>query len=210
MSRFDEGKGFTLIEVLIALSILALIMGMVYGSFVQSRWALARSEEAVADQREVRAVFLNLQKDLTAAFLSASQEDRTVFVGTEEYRDGRAADRLDFTTFAHRRRWEEGPEADQAVVGYFLEEGEGSLQVLFRREKVPLDEDPFQGGEVLPVATRVVSLDFRFRERDAWRETWDSRVEGRLPEAVWVTLVTRDHRGRDHPWHLVIPLMLAR
>ncbi len=59
-------------EVLIATAILAIVMTLVYGSFVQTRRVIGRTEAAVDGLRGIRAVFSRITNDVGMAFLSTA------------------------------------------------------------------------------------------------------------------------------------------
>src|SRR6185503_11648157 len=98
--------GFTLIEVVISISILAFITMLLYGAFA----ALKRSKDGLARvqdrQREARLAMARITRELQSAYLSAHAplnqamiQQKTQFKGER----GTPADRLDFTAFANRR-----------------------------------------------------------------------------------------------------------
>ena len=113
-------RGFTLIEVLIAVGITAVIGAMALGAF--SRSAAARQSVEEQDERVsgARAALGRMARDVSSAFLSDHFDrqrfrDRpTVFKG----RDGGDRDSLLFATMAHGRAVRDARESDQSVVEY--------------------------------------------------------------------------------------------
>src|SRR4030067_3829072 len=84
MKQIKNIHGFTLMEVLIATAILGIVMMIVYGSFVQTRLVIGRTEATVDGLRGIRAVYSRITSDVGMAFLSTAN-DNTFFVGKDDY-----------------------------------------------------------------------------------------------------------------------------
>jgi general secretion pathway protein J len=192
----------TLLEVLVSLGILAMISLLIYGAF-DSLSRGRRGEALRADRsRQGREAIERIQRELVSAFLSlhtppnqALVTRTTAFIGT----NGREFDRVDFTSFAHRRIVREAKESDQAEIGYFVVKDpdvEDKMD-LVRREQAPPDLDPKRGGVVNLLAENVELFDIRYLDPQsgAWVETWDSTQLtaqlNRLPLEVKITLALK-------------------
>jgi general secretion pathway protein J len=192
----------TLLEVVVAIGILAMVAALIHG--VIDSLSRGKKGEAMRTERahEGREAIGRMLRDLSSAYLSlhvpaitALMTERTAFVG----RSGAPFDRLDFTAFAHKRTERDAHESDQAEVGYFvLPDPEMPEKMdLVRREQTPIDTDPLKGGVVNVVAENVSEFDVRFLDplTDQWVETWDStQISGqpnRLPLAVSIRLVLK-------------------
>jgi general secretion pathway protein J len=158
-----RARGFTLIEVMIAVSITAIVGAMALGAFQRS----SAARQAVADQDEriggARAALGRMARELSSAFLSEHFDRRryrdrpTVFKG----RDGGDRDSVLFATMAHTRSLRDAKESDQSVVEYFVDvdpDAPGSY-ALFRREKVRIDDEPDRGGVRSLLLHHVAGLD---------------------------------------------------
>jgi general secretion pathway protein J len=164
-------RGFSLIELVIAMAITATIAVMTIGAFR----GVDRAKEIARSQGDryaaARLALTRLSREVSMAFLSDNfdqnryrNERVTLFAGRE--------DELLFTTMAHQRLYRDVKESDQSVVGYLLAadpENPGE-QALFRREKPRLDDEPDRGGRKDLVADHVTS--FRIRYWDARRNDW--------------------------------------
>jgi general secretion pathway protein J len=113
------------------------------------------------------------------------------------------ADRLDFTSFSHRRLVRDIHESDQNEISYFGSPDpnvSGKID-LARRESPIIDREPTRGGEVNVLVDDIDLFDLRFLDPTTgmWNDTWDStQVTGqpnRLPFEVKITLVLKG--GRD-------------
>ena len=121
----DPARGFTLVEVLIAVAITAVIGAMALGAFQRSHAARQAVEEQDERVAGARGVLGRMAREVSAAFLSDHFDrqrfrDRpTVFKG----RDGGDRDSLLFATMAHTRGIRDARESDQSVVEYYVDAG---------------------------------------------------------------------------------------
>ncbi len=190
-------RGFTLIEVMVALAIMGIIAMLTWGTLsgaLDTRDYLDEQDEL---DRSARTALSRLQRELALAFLTSNTTAsyKTVFVA----KDADGADSVWFSTMAHRRTIRDSRECDQAEITLWTEDdpdgGSGDL-VLLHRESERIDEEPDKGGSVLPLATRVASFDLRYLDPTTgeWREDWDtqgSETQERLPRVVEIKLVLR-------------------
>ncbi|WP_257458658.1 type II secretion system protein GspJ [Archangium lipolyticum] len=202
-----SARGFTLMEVMIAVAITAL-MGAMVGMAFQTGFHAKEVVEGEADHyREVRVAMNRMAREIGSAFVSdrydarryRDQNDRpTNFVGEE--------DRLLFTTFAHQRMYTDAKESDQAIVEYFVqsstERGAGSRQDLMRRVNPNVEDRMDRGGttDVLFEGVKQLELSYWDADRKEWVDEWDTRrVEhkSKLPTRVRITVVALDETNKE-------------
>lgn len=193
-------RGFTLLEVLIAVGILTMIGTLIFTSFS----SLLRSKEGVrriSDRyREGRMAMARLSADFQSAYTSKHlpidlnlAARKTAFVGDP----GAPADRVNFNAFVNRRLNRDSHESDQAEVGYFGADDPEKAGVvdLVRRLSPRLDLEPDKGGRVQVLATDIDLFDLAYLDplTGRWEERWDTteaiRQLDRLPLQIKITLV---------------------
>lgn len=199
MRETGTDHGFTLMEVLIAIAILAIVLSTVYGSFVQTRKVIDKAEASIEELRGVRAAFTRMMQDVSMAFI-VKDNDKTFFTGTDDYADGYATDSIDFTSFSNRIRNNDAKESDQIEVGYSLKRGNEGKAVLIKRVKKQIDDNPGYGGDSYEISEDIVGLDFRYLDDDAWVDSWDSRVNKTIPQAVEITIIVKDSSGNERTY----------
>ena len=217
MSRLPP-RGFTLIEVLIAVSITAVIGAMALGAF--SRSAAARQAVEEQDERVggARVALGRMAREVSAAFLSDHFDrqrfrDRpTVFRG----RDGGDRDSLLFATMAHGRAVRDARESDQSVVEYLVDsdpEVPGE-QALFRREKLRIDDEPDRGGVKSLLLHHVVAFDVEYWDwqKQEWVRDWSTAPGDRtlLPPRVKMKLTLRMPDGKDRSFETQARVAIIR
>lgn len=198
-------RGFTLLEVLLAVTILALVGTMVYGGFSQTALNKARVEEDVDHARVVHMTLDRIARELTMAYVSTHVNPsldlrvvQTAFIGKDNGDD----DRIDFTSFSHRRLYRNARESDQNEISYFVTESpeDPSTRVLARREQNRIDEDPRRGGksQILLSNVEEFNVDYFDPLLSDWVQTWSTidalAQPNRLPTQVRIRLAVKDPR----------------
>jgi len=198
----NRTKGFTLIEVMIALGLLALIGVSVANSMFSSFYAKDLVSTTNERFHEGRQVMTRISRELRMAFLRAEppresrEEDpavQTRFKGED--------DEIYFASTAHVPIFKGVRESDQAEISYFLArrkiDSEYKGQTLFRRESKRIDDRPDKGGHIWPVVEGVKTFKLEYWDDkkeigdDAWQRDWDSHeneLEPLLPARIRITL----------------------
>lgn len=196
----------TLVEAMVAITILAIVATVVFGGFTQTMRNKRRIEEQADRAHVIRVAMERMVSELSMAYVSVhvninpvQQTMNTCFIGG---RGGRAH-RIDFTSFSHRRLYRDAHESDQNELSYFVTEHperNGSL-VLARREQNRIDEDPQTGGTIQIMVEDVVDFDAEYLDpvSGLWTESWDTRdlthQPNRLPAQVKLMLTVRDENA---------------
>lgn len=213
-----RARGFTLLEIMIAAAVVAL-MGMTVAVAFQTS---ARSRDIVVEDdafyRQLRISLSRISREIGSAFVSdkydpnryRDQNDRpTNFVGRR--------DQLTFTTFAHQRLYTDSKQTDQAVVEYRVEASRDASRRgqrdLIRRVNPLLQDDITRGGDEDVLFENIQGLEFAYwdSERREWENEWDTRRVERmnvLPTRVRVTLLARDENGEDRRYSTQARIML--
>lgn len=201
-------RGFTLLELLVAISILAMVSVLIYSAFSSMRRTKVGLERVQDRYREGRIAMQRVTRELASAYLSQHLPVdpsllvvQTAFVGTR----GNPADRVDFNSFSNLRRDRDAHESDQAEISYFGSpdpDGSGTTDLVRRLSTRP-DLEPGRGGRVEVLATDIdlFELEYLDAQTGLWSETWDSTsVVGqpaRLPYQVRITLVLNSGRRTE-------------
>jgi prepilin-type N-terminal cleavage/methylation domain-containing protein len=199
--------GFTLIEVLLAISITAMVMVAVSGAFLgllQARHEVTTlSESTEAGPRILRL----LERDLEGLWHFNIKGNR-VLVGQSLDIGGFAADRIDFlssTDAIGAVPDNEGKARQPSIceVGYWLKESTTpGLLELWRREDPMVDEDILHGGHFQLVHDRIKSFNITYYEtlghEAKFEEAWDSGRTDTLPRRILIEFtVHRKHANRN-------------
>jgi prepilin-type N-terminal cleavage/methylation domain-containing protein len=199
--------GFTLIEVLLAMSITAMVMVSVSGAFLgllQARHEVTTLAESTdAGPRILRLI----ERDLEGLWHFNIKGNR-VLVGQSLDIGGFASDRIDFLTSTDAIGAvpdNEGKARHPSVceIGYWLKESKTpGLLELWRREDPMVDEDLLHGGHFQLVHDRIKSFNITYYEtvghEAKFEDSWDSGRTDTLPRRILIEFtVHRKHANRN-------------
>lgn len=195
-----SSSGFTLLELLIAFTIVAMIMGIMVGAMRLGIRSWEKGHERVDSYQHLRVSTEQITEDIRSAFLAEGQKV-TSFVGE--------SDRVTFHTATAGLGPESGVYGVRRVSYYVDTEGR-----LMMEESYPYDEE-VKGAEAVPLYSGAEKVAFRYYEVKAdekdWVDHWDSKESTKLPAAVEITLTTVDDKGkRGELPPLVVPIYSNR
>jgi general secretion pathway protein J len=189
-----RSRGFTLLEVLIALSIVGLLLTIAFGGLRVAMAAWRQGEDRAEAHQHVRALAYTLSRSLGAAYpyrgpRGLSPEAVVLFVGADK--------RVEFVTQAPPLPLRT-PVAFTAVV-IALDDGDEPGLVV--RERALPNRDPFAETPVVMRDPSVTALAFKFLSEDGnWVDTWDGQDSKTIPRAVELRLgVTVNGRAQTLP-----------
>jgi general secretion pathway protein J len=201
-------RGMTLVEAMVAITILAIVSSMVWSGFSQTSRNKRRLEERSDRYHVIRMAMERMTRELSMAFTSihvnqnpSLQFSKTIFAGT----DSSGEDRVDFTSFSHQRLYRDAHESDQNEISYFVarDPEDASKRVLARREQNRIDDDPEHGGRIQILVEDVEAFDLEYLDPDSgeWSRTWDTNQiamqPNRLPMQVKILLEVKDPRNPE-------------
>lgn len=204
-----QRAGVTLVEVMVATTIIAIVTSLMYTGFAQTALNKRRIESEVDRYHEIRMGLERMARELSMAYVSSQLNPNealrpmlTAFVA----KDDGSGSRVDFTSFSHRRLYRDAHESDQNELGYFVTDNpeDPSREVLARREQHRIDDDPLTGGRVQILIDDVVRLELSFLDpiSQEWVTTWDTTQAtmqpARLPAQVLIRVTVPNVRGEGH------------
>jgi general secretion pathway protein J len=204
--RADRARGFTLIEVMLVMAILAMVMTLMWSAFSQAARGKKRVEAAQERTHTVRVALLRMAREIEMAYLSenntpSAQEQRTRLVAVTRP----DVDELTFSAFAHQRLKGGAAESDTSDIMYYGARDPDDRRVLnlMRRETKRLQAlDPAAiAGEAYVLCPDVVRMKLSYYDyrKHEWHDEWDTRIAGSafLPSHVRISLTVVDEAGRE-------------
>ncbi len=205
MRRGGRASGFTLIEILVALGILAVIVAIVSTSLSGSLGAQQAADRRAEVTHAGRTAVDRISQDLASAFVRRAQGTVGAIGFTLEHREieGVSRDRLSFPTYGRPRGGGSGPSSDMALVEYELVVSDDRRAWrLVRRQANRLDLEALAEAPGDVVAERVVGFEVKAYDdgSDEWKAAWTDKA--RLPRAVQLTVrvVAEPKPGAERPW----------
>jgi general secretion pathway protein J len=196
-------SGVTLIEVLVAFTIMAVIVGVLVAGLRVGVRAWEAGDRRVAIQQEIRAVIELLTEALSTA---APYRDR---IGTSPDRvvlfQGET-DELRFVTTSAPLVLDAPAAPFHAVT--LLRSRDDQLHLV---ERLVPAEEPFGDKPYAVLARSVTALKLEYRDAEGvWSDRWDGRDAGGLPTAVRVGLTVRDPGRGERASSFVVSLVLGK
>jgi general secretion pathway protein J len=198
-------RGFTLLELIVAVTVLAFVTLLLYGAFSgmkHTRDGLTRVQDRY---REGRTALARIVRDFQGAYISqhlpinlSLAVVKTAFIAHHST----PTTRVDFNAFTNIRRDRNSHVSDQLEISYYGEDSvdtPGSYDLL-RRSSQYLDAKPDKGGRIDVVCTDIDLFDLSFLDPttsqwvDAWDTTQATGQQNRMPLMVRVTLMVNGGR----------------
>jgi general secretion pathway protein J len=210
-------QGFTLLEALIAVTVLGLIGMLTFGTFVRALDSKERATAITEHYHEVRQAMLRMSKEISMAFISVHRDcddPRTKTIFRSE--SSGMGQRLNFTSFSHHKMRADANESDQNELSYFVaNDKKGTGTALMRREAHRIDEEPEEGGVERVLAQHVTDLEFTFYDpkNDRWEDSWDtthSDYRGRLPMFVGIHMKVKTPQGKEESFYTKTRVFLTK
>jgi len=175
-----RSRGFTLIEILLAITILGIIMATVLGIFTGIISSSRTAERRAELYQTGRAVIDLLATDIRGLYALTTGDEQVFFLGQNENAEGNNLPRLAFlTTNTLSIGTKRAPFLSE--VDYFLEENQdkGSYS-LWRRAQTPPQAPYDEGGKAVPVCRIISKFELEFLQGDDIIED----LENAVPRAI--------------------------
>ena len=217
MRRFG-GRGFTLLELLLSISLAAMMGAGISAALVHGQRAERAGEARAEALQNGRLALEWLVRDLQAASVVTGAFNPGL-TGSDAELEGQPADSCAFTATSHLPPWREPapdpmarllnplamlppgpvaqppPESDVVQVEYAVgSDPTVEAPGLLRRVRTlpTIQTTAADGGyETQALAPDVVGLDLRWYDGSEWQTSWDSAVSGAFPVAAQVSVVVR-------------------
>jgi len=201
-------KGFTLIEVLVAMTVFAVVMTAVYAAFQTGARVWRNAEENMQMFQDARVALTLLTRELRCAFPEAGY----LFQGVDDRSGDRDNDRIEFFAVRPPLDPSQGQEARIMKISYYIDQARGGRGYVLRRQEqivtgpIPTQEQFAKLGKKEKLikmekpwrcilATNVESLDFQYMWKQEWVPFCDQGFG--LPEVIEVTLALRGEEKRS-------------
>ena len=180
-----RAAGFTLLELLIALSIVGVLLAIAFGGLRMGIAAWTRGADRAELQQRARGLSQLLVRTVGGAypyqgFLLEGGEKRLLFSGAEH--------RMELVS--QTPALPSGvPAAFTAVVIALEDDAQGRALVV--RQRVLPNRDPFKDATVALRDPTVQGLELRYLSSEgSWSDSWDVESEKKLPSAIRIRVST--------------------
>lgn len=218
-------KGFTLLELLVSLTILVIVVLTVYVSFRLGLKTYRRQEKNSYINQNMRQAWRMISRDLRCAFVSDSKDIR--FIGEQNF-DGKN-DKVNFVTYLPEIY---GREGGLAEVSYYVDNDPNTdCEGLIRENRgfpyslASSQQEGQEGEEIIntakiqEIAPLVRSFKLQYFDSKSWQDTWGKGggiedLSATLPVSVKISITLLDEEtNEEKSFETVAPVyssMLAK
>ena len=188
--------GFTLLEVLVAFGILAIILGLLFEAIRQTDMTIAHVERKTRFERKMEVIRYLLRNELLSTYLNQN-DPLTLFMGFPNKTGGRETDSILFTTLDQTRLSQGAPISHLEGVEYMLFQDPVSRYfTLVHEQNTNLLSYGTQAVIPETILSRVWSFRIRYFDGMLWTDRWNSVQNHSLPLLVRFDIVVVNKKGK--------------
>ncbi|MDB9822804.1 prepilin-type N-terminal cleavage/methylation domain-containing protein [Deltaproteobacteria bacterium] len=221
----SNSRGFTLLEIIVAIAIFAAISSILYSSYIGTFRTIEYAESHSEIYRMARIALERITEDLESAYIPRGVKDlenedpflrTTGFFGDDAEIDGRSADNLKFASGEHLVFNEHYKGGKARIVYYVKEHEEEEGFILYRSDTSEFNDQPEEGTGGLALCGSLHSVNFAYHvENGELYDNWDSSVDplkNKLPVMVSIELEFMNQSDPESPIKFItsVALPLAR
>jgi prepilin-type N-terminal cleavage/methylation domain-containing protein len=185
-----DRNGFTLLEILIAIFILATVLSTVFASYTGTLRVVSETESQAETYQIAGIAFERILEDLESAYMPENAKT-SESEGTEQPFEFTNTS-LRFPSRAHVVFSEEDQSWGTSEISYEVGEGDAEEgKTLYRREKPEWGEEEAseEGDGGLPLCEKLVSVNFTYYDAEGKdTQDWDPESKEGMPKIISVAL----------------------
>lgn len=181
-ARFNKETGFTLVEILIALAILAIIVASTFTIFRSASKSWQRGEIRSERYQNARNAISKITREISQAVINPDSLCR--FTGDKN--------KINFISFVSS----EYGVFELSEVGFWID---GAKDILMRNDEIDPDYDfaTYSHSDIL--SENISELEFSYFDGSIWLDMWnsDQALGIGLPKAVKVKIKVEDKKAKE-------------
>jgi prepilin-type N-terminal cleavage/methylation domain-containing protein len=208
--------GFTLIEIMLAVAVLALILVMLAGSFHAVATSKVQAERHIAVDSAARAILAEIAHEIRGAVQTTFLPSRVLLMGEVHNHGSQILDSISVSTLnpGHRRALEDFGAEDTVTYTTAPNPDHPGWFLLLRSQSSSLlgIGIGIKAREPALLAANLLSLHIRYFDGNIWEESWNSQSlpPGRqLPNEVSIELTMASRSGAPFSLATMVTLPMA-
>ena len=192
-----NSKGFTLIEILLAVGILGIIFSMVYWTFDKTYDVIEGVQMETDRFRSARLSLNKMSEEISSAYWREEYKD-SLFIGEDIEENGHPRDSLRFMSASNYGSSAGGNESDMNIISYYLEkEEEGETYKLMHSEIRYIFSAKDEDREAYELGESLIGLNLRYFNGTDWVDSWNSDELKAVPLTVEIKIIIKDAGGAE-------------
>jgi general secretion pathway protein J len=213
--------GFTLLEIVVALAIFAIIISLIYQAYIGTYRNIGIAEAQAEIYDMARTTMIRIIEDLESTYVPRDSNDplesdnADVFKGQEDFFEGRRADRIRFFSRSHIDISETLIEGGDAKIAYYPLLKEDQSISLYRSDTPDNLEWPEENTKGWIICEGLYSISFTYTDKNGdIHDNWDESIadpKNKLPSSINITLefIDRDNPEKPITFFTAVALPLA-
>lgn len=211
MNSKSVKKGFTLIEILVAVAIIVTIVSMVYGSYFATSKSAQACKRRIAMSREGRQLLVRMARQIRCSYAGSAEKSTPPTVkgslkkevtleDTISYFNGNSGEmggEILYLVTTNGILEEKTPEL--LKVTYKFDKSTGTL-LLSQERFIDTPESFFEKKNWQPLAENIESIELAFSDGRQWLNTWDFKEKRGLPYAVKINITCQGENQRQYSY----------
>ena len=186
----DDGikkrTGFTLLEVLISITLLTIVLGAVYSSFFLVQKAVKRFDDVSLKYQEARTVLDMMRREIEGSYITKPQlkditKNKTIFLARDRDIFDKKASEIYFTTFSSK-------DGNLNLASYIVEEKDKSLTLMKMEAPAINISTIFSKLHKAELMENINGFSVEMFFNDKWVRTWDSSQTNSRPDIVRISI----------------------
>jgi general secretion pathway protein J len=219
VQKSGDAKGFTLLEILLAFFIFAIIFGIIYSSYSASFKTITNTEGRMELYRKAAIALERISEDIEASYISVPSAgesgqpaENTQFVGINEEINGQDADSLHLFTRIPPLFDNEMETASGSLVAYDVKEGSIENELVLMRSEKPEFNDETGEEDGLVLCDGLQGINFTYFDANGdVHDSWDSNSDdfnAYLPRMVTISLAFLNSEDMENPFKFTTSINL--
>ncbi len=211
MNSKSVKKGFTLIEILVAVAIIVTIVSMVYGSYFATSKSAQACKRRIAMSQEGRELLGRIAQQIRCSYAGSSKKSTPPAVKGSLKKEVTLENTI---SYFNGNSGEMGGEILYLVTtnGILEEKTPGLFEVIYKFDKstgtlflsqerfVDAPESLIEKRNWQPLAENIESIELAFSDGRQWLQTWDFKEKKALPYAVKINITCQDENQRQYSY----------
>jgi prepilin-type N-terminal cleavage/methylation domain-containing protein len=181
LNKDKKKGGFTLIEILISISILSIVLAAIYSTFFLTHKAVTWMDKTVLKIQEARKAIDILRRELDSVYYYSNDKNTFLKIETQDVY-GKQAAQISFTTFSILK-------PGISKISYYTEYKDGKLNLFKKIEPLYSNKNNLssetQGVEIIE-GLEAVTVEALYNGK--WIKTWDTEINKGIPDEIRISL----------------------